>query len=49
MTGITGTNGKTTTSYLLYAILEAAGKTTGLFGTIEYRLGDRRIAEIKRL
>ena len=37
-TGITGTNGKTTTSYLLEAILQEAGNVTGLIGTIEYRL-----------
>ncbi len=37
--GITGTNGKTTTAYLLNSIVEAAGSRTGLFGTIEYRLG----------
>lgn len=37
--GITGTNGKTTTAYLLNSIFEAAGNRTGLFGTIEYRLG----------
>src|ERR1700757_1469822 len=40
---ITGTNGKTTTSYLLESILQAAGISTGLFGTIEYRLGDRTL------
>ena len=34
--GITGTNGKTTTSYLLESILRAAGKRVGLFGTVEY-------------
>jgi UDP-N-acetylmuramoyl-L-alanyl-D-glutamate--2,6-diaminopimelate ligase len=39
-TGITGTNGKTTTSYVLEAILRAAGFTTGLLGTIEYRLAN---------
>jgi UDP-N-acetylmuramoyl-L-alanyl-D-glutamate--2,6-diaminopimelate ligase len=38
-TGITGTNGKTTTSYILEAILREAGQITGLIGTIEYRLG----------
>lgn len=38
--GITGTNGKTTTSYLLKSILEAAGKRTGLVGTIQYIIGD---------
>jgi UDP-N-acetylmuramoyl-L-alanyl-D-glutamate--2,6-diaminopimelate ligase len=35
--GITGTNGKTTTSYLIDSILRAAGLETGLAGTIEYR------------
>jgi UDP-N-acetylmuramoyl-L-alanyl-D-glutamate--2,6-diaminopimelate ligase len=37
-TGITGTNGKTTTAYLIETILRASGKITGLLGTIEYRL-----------
>jgi len=41
VTGITGTNGKTTTSYLIDSIFRAAGKTTALIGTIEYHLGDR--------
>ena len=35
--GITGTNGKTTTSYLLEAILMAAGKRVGLIGTVAVR------------
>jgi len=35
MIGITGTNGKTTTSYFIKHILESAGKTCSLFGTIE--------------
>jgi len=35
--GITGTKGKTTVSYLLEAILSAAGHRSGLLGTIEYR------------
>ncbi len=39
VTGITGTNGKTTTAWLLRAILETAGCTTGLLGTIEYSDG----------
>jgi UDP-N-acetylmuramoyl-L-alanyl-D-glutamate--2,6-diaminopimelate ligase len=39
--GVTGTNGKTTTSYLVKSIIEAAGRTAGLIGTIEYRIGDR--------
>ncbi len=40
--GITGTNGKTTTAFIVHSILEAGGKTTGLVGTIEYRLGSKR-------
>jgi UDP-N-acetylmuramoyl-L-alanyl-D-glutamate--2,6-diaminopimelate ligase len=39
--GITGTNGKTTTSYLVNAIFEAAGLRCGLMGTVTYRIGDR--------
>ena len=39
--GITGTNGKTTTSYLVAAIFEAAGVRCGLMGTVAYRIGDR--------
>lgn len=38
LVGITGTNGKTTTSYLVDAILRAAGKKTALVGTIEYHV-----------
>jgi len=38
LTGVTGTNGKTTTVFLIDSILRAAGKTTALVGTIEYRL-----------
>jgi len=37
LVGITGTNGKTTTSFLLDAIVRAAGHQSGLFGTIAYR------------
>src|SRR6266850_2654025 len=40
VTGITGTNGKTTTAYLLTSIWEAAGVRCGMLGTVEYRLGD---------
>jgi UDP-N-acetylmuramoyl-L-alanyl-D-glutamate--2,6-diaminopimelate ligase len=44
-TGVTGTNGKTTTAFLIDAILREAGFVTGLIGTIEYRLaGERRDA-----
>jgi UDP-N-acetylmuramoyl-L-alanyl-D-glutamate--2,6-diaminopimelate ligase len=41
LTGITGTNGKTTTGFLVDSVLRAAGKTTALVGTIEYHLGSR--------
>ena len=37
--GVTGTNGKTTTAYLLASMLDAAGEKTGLLGTVTYRLG----------
>lgn len=37
--GITGTNGKTTVSTLLYQIFEKAGRDTGLIGTVETRIG----------
>jgi UDP-N-acetylmuramoyl-L-alanyl-D-glutamate--2,6-diaminopimelate ligase len=40
--GITGTNGKTTTSYLIKNILETAGYKTGLFGTISNYIGDKK-------
>ena len=46
LTGITGTNGKTTTSYLVDSILKAAGHTTALVGTIEYRLGMQTLAAV---
>lgn len=36
--GVTGTNGKTTTTYFLNALLDALGHTTGLIGTIETRI-----------
>lgn len=38
--GITGTNGKTTTTYILKSILEAWGKKVGLIGTIQYMISD---------
>jgi UDP-N-acetylmuramoyl-L-alanyl-D-glutamate--2,6-diaminopimelate ligase len=41
--GITGTNGKTTTAYLLRAVLESAGKKCGLLGTVTYSVGDREL------
>jgi UDP-N-acetylmuramoyl-L-alanyl-D-glutamate--2,6-diaminopimelate ligase len=41
LTGITGTNGKTTTAYLIDSVLRAAGKTTAMIGTIEYHVAGR--------
>ena len=40
--GITGTDGKTTTSFLALAALEAAGISTGLIGTVETKVGEAR-------
>ena len=40
--GVTGTNGKTTTAFLLYSILAAAGRRPGLLGTVEMRIGGER-------
>lgn len=45
--GVTGTNGKTTTSYLLDAGLRGAGMVTGLLGTIETRVGDRALPSVR--
>ena len=42
MLGITGTNGKTTTAYLLDCALRALGRVTGLIGTVETRIGQDR-------
>jgi UDP-N-acetylmuramoyl-L-alanyl-D-glutamate--2,6-diaminopimelate ligase len=40
-TGITGTNGKSTTAFLVEAILKAAGRKTALVGTIEYHVAEK--------
>ena len=42
LAGITGTNGKTTTAYLIASIPEAAGELVAMTGTVEYRLGKKR-------
>ncbi|MEM1057164.1 MAG: UDP-N-acetylmuramoyl-L-alanyl-D-glutamate--2,6-diaminopimelate ligase [Bacteroidota bacterium] len=42
--GITGTNGKTTTAFVLHGLLSRLGETTGLIGTIENRIGAERYA-----
>lgn len=41
--GVTGTKGKTTTTYMIKSILEASGKKTGLVGTLGSKIGDREI------
>jgi UDP-N-acetylmuramoyl-L-alanyl-D-glutamate--2,6-diaminopimelate ligase len=41
--GITGTDGKTTTSYILDHILRRAGRSTGMVGTVSVRVGDETI------
>ncbi|MEX2115360.1 MAG: UDP-N-acetylmuramoyl-L-alanyl-D-glutamate--2,6-diaminopimelate ligase [Bacteroidota bacterium] len=41
--GVTGTNGKTTTSHLIRSMLSASGQQTGLIGTISYQIGDQTI------
>jgi UDP-N-acetylmuramoyl-L-alanyl-D-glutamate--2,6-diaminopimelate ligase len=38
--GVTGTSGKTTSAFLLHAVLTAAGRSPGLLGTVESRVGD---------
>src|SRR5690606_32949487 len=42
--GVTGTNGKTTTTWMIKQIFEAAGYTMGLIGTIENRIGQEVLA-----
>ena len=44
LAGVTGTNGKTTTAAMLYEMFGAAGMGRGLIGTVEYRVGERRLA-----
>src|SRR5438552_911851 len=45
--GVTGTNGKTTTAFLLHSILGVAGRRPGLLGTIETRIGGRHRAAVR--
>lgn len=44
--GVTGTNGKTTTTYLLESLFNNIGEETGVIGTINYRFGDRLIPAV---
>jgi UDP-N-acetylmuramoyl-L-alanyl-D-glutamate--2,6-diaminopimelate ligase len=43
MIGVTGTNGKTTTTYLCKALLEGIGRKVGLIGTVAYQIGSETI------
>ena len=45
--GITGTNGKTTTAYLIQSALTAMGEKVGLIGTVETRIGDERVPSVR--
>jgi len=45
--GVTGTNGKTTTTYLIKSILEKAGYKVGLIGTIANRIGDKEVPAMR--
>ena len=45
--GVTGTNGKTTTAYLMNSALEALGHATGLIGTVETRILDERVKSMR--
>lgn len=45
--GITGTNGKTTTTFLLDWIVRSAGRTSGVIGTVETRFGDVSVASVR--
>jgi UDP-N-acetylmuramoyl-L-alanyl-D-glutamate--2,6-diaminopimelate ligase len=47
MLGVTGTNGKTTTAYLIESALRAHGQRTGLIGTVETRIGDERVESVR--
>lgn len=42
--GVTGTKGKTTTTYMIKSILEAHGEKVGIIGTIESKIGDNQLA-----
>lgn len=48
LVGITGTKGKTTTSFMVKSILEKAGKKVGLVGTIATYIGDKKLSDSDR-
>ena len=47
LVGITGTNGKTTTTYLCLALAEAAGQKGAMLTTVEYRIADKSVPAVR--
>jgi UDP-N-acetylmuramoyl-L-alanyl-D-glutamate--2,6-diaminopimelate ligase len=47
LVGVTGTNGKTTTTYLVFALAEAAGDKAAMLTTVEYRIGDESVPAVR--
>src|SRR5436309_2987637 len=47
LAAVTGTNGKTTTTFLIKHILEKAGSRCGLLGTVRYEIGDRVLPAVR--
>jgi UDP-N-acetylmuramoyl-L-alanyl-D-glutamate--2,6-diaminopimelate ligase len=47
LVGITGTNGKTTTTYLTCALAEANGEKAAMLTTVEYRIGDKSVPAVR--
>jgi len=47
LVGITGTNGKTTTTYLIFALAEANGEKGAMLTTVEYRIGDKSESAVR--
>jgi UDP-N-acetylmuramoyl-L-alanyl-D-glutamate--2,6-diaminopimelate ligase len=47
LAGVTGTNGKTTTTFLIKHICEKAGMRTGLLGTVRYEIGERVLPAVR--
>ena len=47
LVGITGTNGKTTTTYLIFALAEASGEKGAMLTTVEYRIGDKSVPAVR--
>jgi UDP-N-acetylmuramoyl-L-alanyl-D-glutamate--2,6-diaminopimelate ligase len=47
LVGVTGTNGKTTTTYLCFALAESAGKKPAMLTTVEYRIGEESVPALR--